>query len=149
LARILKPGGTALYLHEPGCQPFIYQAALRRVNAKRPEVPEDVLRYRELVRLAREAGLKCEVRFAPTLTNRGPIQSIYYFAMQKFPLLQHVLPTCLDLIIHKPARAMQAESHFGAVNTVSQTIEAKNTIDFFPSRGRHTIEYWFGINVLR
>lgn len=103
LARILKPGGAALYLHEPGCQPYIYPLALKRVNAKRPSVPEDVLRYRELQALGREVGLDVEVRFAPTLINRGPLQTIYYLAMQKLPVLQHVLPTTVDLVVRKKA----------------------------------------------
>jgi len=103
LARILRPGGAALYLQEPGCQPFAYRAAVRRVNRKRPEVPEDVLRYRELARLARQAGLEAEVRFAPTLTNRGPLQAVYFLALSKLPALQHALPTTVDIVIRKPA----------------------------------------------
>ncbi len=102
LARILRPGGVALYLQEPGCQPFIYRAALRFVNAKRDVVPEDVLRYRELVRLGKEAGLNVEVHFAPTLTNRGPIQTLYFLFLKKIPLLQHIFPATIDLIIRKP-----------------------------------------------
>lgn len=101
LSRILKPGGTALYLHEPGCQPFIYKVALQRVNAKRQNVPEDVLRYRELERIGKDVGLDVEVHFSPTLTNRGPLQTVYFMAMRRFPLLQHILPTTVNIIFRK------------------------------------------------
>ena len=73
------------------------------MNAKRPEVPEGVLRYPELVALGKEAGLNVEVRLAPTLTNPGPTQTIYFLAMRNLPLLPHVLPSTVGLIIRKPA----------------------------------------------
>jgi SAM-dependent methyltransferase len=101
LARILQPGGCALYLHEPGCPAYLYGLALRRVNAKRIEVFEDVLRYRQLVELGKEFGLNVEYRFAPTVTNRGPVETIYYFGLQKVPVLQRVLPSTVDIIIRK------------------------------------------------
>ncbi len=103
LARILRPGGTALYLHEPGCQSFMLSAARWRVNAKRPWVYEDVIVYKKLMELGKETGLDVKVRFAPTITNRGPMQTIYFFVMRQLPLLQYVLPTTVDIIIHKPA----------------------------------------------
>lgn len=101
LRRILKPGGACLYLHEPGCPAYIYPLALQRVNAKRPEVPEDVLRYRELLDLGKDAGLDVKVRFSPTLINRAAFETIYFFVMGKIPLLQRVLPSTIDLIILK------------------------------------------------
>ena len=101
LNRILRPGGVALYFHEPGCRSFIYPAAHYRVNRKRPDVYEDVLRYKELIELGKAVGLDVDVRFSPTLTNRGPAETIYYLALSKFPLLQHVLPTTVDVIIRK------------------------------------------------
>ena len=101
LARILKPNGAALYLHEPGCREFMYGPAYRRVNARRPEVPEDVLRYQELVKLGEHAGVNVQIRFAPTTTNREPLQMIYYLAQQKIPFLKYILPTSIDFVIHK------------------------------------------------
>jgi SAM-dependent methyltransferase len=101
IARLLRPGGTALYLHEPGCQQYIYGAALKRVNSKRAEAPEDVLRYRHLERLGLENDLVIETRFAPTLQNRGPRETLYYIILRQFPLLQNILPCTVDLIIRK------------------------------------------------
>src|ERR1700727_1022015 len=38
-ARLLRPGGTCLYLHEPSCRKYIHPIAKWRVNRKRPECP--------------------------------------------------------------------------------------------------------------
>lgn len=103
LARILKPGGVALYLREPGCRRYIHGLAHRRVNRKRPEVPEDVLIYRDLERLAREAGLQAETIFDPTPTSRGPVETVYYMVLQRMPLLQHLLPCSFSMLIRKPS----------------------------------------------
>ena len=102
LFRILRPGGAALYLHEPGCQSFMHGVAYRRANAKRPDVPEDVLVYRKIELLGREAGFDVDVVFAPTLTNRGPSQAVYFSVINKLPLLQHILPTTVDILLRKP-----------------------------------------------
>jgi hypothetical protein len=99
---VLRPGGTALYLHEPACRRWIYPLAYRRVMRKRPVVPEDVLRYPEIVALAREAGLLADVRFAPTTTYRGPVETIYYLGLAKLPPLQRVLPCTVDFVFTKP-----------------------------------------------
>ena len=103
VARVLRPGGRALYLHEPACRPWIYPLAYRRVMRKRPVVPEDVLRYPEIVRLAREAGLDADVRFAPTTTYRAPVETIYYLVLSKLRPLQHVLPCTVDFVFTKPS----------------------------------------------
>lgn len=102
LARVLAPGGRALYLHEPGCRPYLYRLARRRVNAKRPAVPEDVLRYGHLVELAGRAGLAVEVHFAPTTTARGVVETLYYWVLQRAPWLQRVLPCTVDLVFTRP-----------------------------------------------
>jgi SAM-dependent methyltransferase len=94
--RVLKKGGTCLYLHEPACQPFLYKLAYKRVNRKRPEVPEDVLIYSKIADLARQAGLRPEIRFDPTTLNRGTVETFYYFALQKIPGLRSTLPCSAD-----------------------------------------------------
>ncbi|HLI23633.1 MAG TPA: class I SAM-dependent methyltransferase [Acidimicrobiales bacterium] len=101
VARVLRPGGHALYLHEPACRPYLYPLARRRVTAKRPVVAEDVLRYPEIRRLAAEAGLQCEVRFAPTTTYRGAVETVYYLMLGKAPLLCKVLPCSVDIVFTK------------------------------------------------
>jgi SAM-dependent methyltransferase len=101
IARVLRRGGRALYLHEPACRRFIYRVAHRRVAAKRPVVAEDVLRYQEIRRLAARAGLRCRVKFAPTTTYRGAVETIYYLALQKAPVLCRVLPCSVDILFTK------------------------------------------------
>ncbi len=103
IARVLKPGGWALYLSEPVCQPWIYKAAHRRVNRKRPVVPEDVLVYRKLEQLGRAAGLSVETRFAPSTVDRQGLASLYYASFSLVPFLQYILPCCADFVITKPA----------------------------------------------
>ncbi|MGH9158094.1 MAG: class I SAM-dependent methyltransferase [Acidimicrobiales bacterium] len=102
LARVLAPGGRILYLHEPGCRLYLHRAARRRVNNKRPVVPEDVLVYRRIAALGRAAGLSVELEFAPTLTARGAVETLYYGVLRRFPKLQHLLPCTVDLVITKP-----------------------------------------------
>ncbi|MEO6121606.1 MAG: class I SAM-dependent methyltransferase [Acidimicrobiales bacterium] len=99
--RVLRPGGTALYLHEPACRDLLYRAARWRVNRKRPEVVEDVLRIRHLAGLATAAGLGCDIRPAPTTTYRGAFETVYYLALQKLPLLRRVLPCSVDVVLTK------------------------------------------------
>ena len=101
LARVLRPGGHALYLYEPGVRAFLYKLALKRVMAKRPVVPEDLLRYRELEHLALESGLRCEIQFAPTTTYRGGIETVYYLGLQRIPPLQRILPCTIDVVLTK------------------------------------------------
>jgi SAM-dependent methyltransferase len=101
VARVLRPGGRALYLHEPACAPWIYPLAYRRVMRKRPVVPEDVLRYPEIERHAEAAGLATEVRFAPTTTYRAPVETVYYLALSKLRPLQRVLPCTADFVFTK------------------------------------------------
>ena len=104
--RILKPGGHALYLHEPGCKDWIYPMALKRVMAKRPVVPEDVLRYDHLVDLAHGEGLEAVVHYSPTTTYRGPTETVYYLVMQRARFLNRVLPCTVDMVFTKPDSAI-------------------------------------------
>jgi len=101
IERVLRPGGHALYLHEPACRRWIYPLAYRRVMRKRPVVPEDVLRYPEIAALARDAGLEADVHFAPTTTYRGPVETVYYLTLSKLRFLQHALPCTVDFVFTK------------------------------------------------
>ena len=98
IARILPPGGHALYAYEPGALDWIYPLALRRVMAKRPVVPEDLLRYRNIERLADECGLDAQVTFSPSTTYRGGVETVYYLGLQRLPFLQRVLPCTVDIL---------------------------------------------------
>lgn len=100
--RVLKKGGTVLYLHEPSCRKFMYPLAYKRVNNKRPSVPEDVLVYTDMVAFARQVGFQTvETHFDPTLIMRGPLETLYYYFLQKFSFLQKVLPCTVDYVMKK------------------------------------------------
>jgi len=100
--RVLKDGGVCLLLHEPSCSGALYKLAFKRVNAKRPQVPEDVIKYKEIERMAKEAGFK-EARsfFAPDITNRRPLPTIYYSILGKLKFLQKILPCTADIYMKK------------------------------------------------
>ncbi|MEQ9062893.1 MAG: class I SAM-dependent methyltransferase [Vicingaceae bacterium] len=99
--RIMKPGAALLYLHEPVCRNAFYTLSYRRANKKRPQVPEDVLRYRHLLKLGREAGFVSGMLFAPTIKNRSPFGTMYYWVLAKLPFLQGLLPCTADFIFIK------------------------------------------------
>lgn len=102
LNRILKPGGSALYLHEPTCNASMHSMAHARVNRNRPEVPEDVMIVSKIAALANAAGLTATIQNSPTLTNRTAGPMIYYYVLQRLPLLQKILPVTADFIFTKP-----------------------------------------------
>lgn len=99
LARILRPGGAALYLHEPASPKVWYPMAYRRVNNQvlGYGVPEDVLLTGKLAAHAVEAGLQMTLHYDVTTTNRGALQGIYYHALARFPFLQRLMPCSVDL----------------------------------------------------
>jgi SAM-dependent methyltransferase len=100
--RILKPNGYCLFLFEPSCGKAVYSLAYKRVNKLRPEVPEDVLRYKEILNTAKEAGFrKAQIIFRPILTNRRPLETIYYYIIGKIKFLQKILPCSGDYFLRK------------------------------------------------
>ena len=101
LRRVLSPSGVAVFFHEPSCPAWIYPAAHRRVNKKRPAVPEDVIKYRELAAIAEASGLSIDVRFAPTTTARGAIETVYYLALQRMRFLQRRMPCTADYVMRR------------------------------------------------
>ncbi len=101
LARVLRPGGAAIYLHEPTCSRWIHPVAHRRVNGKGMPVPEDVLVPAELATLAAEAGLRMRSHFDLSLAKRGPIETLYYAALRVIPGLRELLPCTRDLVFER------------------------------------------------
>jgi SAM-dependent methyltransferase len=100
--RVLKPGGHCFYFYEPSCPALWYNIALKRVNRKRPEVPEDVLVYRKIRRLAEETGLKCDIYFDASLYKRAPVETIYYAILRAMPVLQRWMPCTATYHFIKP-----------------------------------------------
>jgi SAM-dependent methyltransferase len=103
LHRILRNGGSALYLHEPSCNAMLHSIARARVNRNRPEVPEDVLVTSRIAELARMANLQPAILNSPTLTNRLAGPMIYYYALRRAPVLQRILPVTADFMFTRPA----------------------------------------------
>lgn len=101
--RVLRPGGVALYLDEPMCRQWIYKAAHKRVNKRLDDdgVPEDLLIYPHLLKIAEDAGFDSSIVFHPHVTGRGPLQTIYYYAQMKIRPLAHLLPTCGHVVLQK------------------------------------------------
>ena len=103
--RVLRPGGVAIYLHEPTCPAWIHPLAVRRVRQGRPDVPEDVLIPSWILRPARAAGFRATTRDDCSLAKRGPLELLYYLGMRALPPLRFVLPCTRDFVLEKPARA--------------------------------------------
>jgi SAM-dependent methyltransferase len=101
VARILRPGGSCMYLHEPSCRKYIYPLAKWRVNHKRPECPEDLLVLEDLRKAAATLGFKLEVVYSTTTLNRGVVEGLYYKVLSIFPTLCRLLPCTADFIFTK------------------------------------------------
>jgi SAM-dependent methyltransferase len=103
IARILKPGGRAYYLMEPATPKLWYGPTYRRINSKRPEVPEDVLITSTIAALAREAGLELQVHFDPGVKRKGPVELVYFSVLRALPPLQRMLPCSAHFVFTRPA----------------------------------------------
>lgn len=101
VARILKPGGVCMYLHEPSCRKYIYPLAKWRVNKKRPECPEDLLVFEDLGKAAANLGFRLEVIYSTTTVNRGVVEGVYYKMLSMFPVFCRLLPCTADFIFTK------------------------------------------------
>jgi len=101
--RVLRNGGSCLYLYEPSCPAPLHALARRRVNRRRPEVPEDVLVPSRIAAIAAEVGLACEVTPYPSVRHRRPFETLYYALLAALPPLQRVLPCTAHYHFRKPA----------------------------------------------
>jgi SAM-dependent methyltransferase len=101
IRRILKPGGRALYIHEPVCSRLLYRWAYARVNAARHEVPEDLLLPAELTRMAEAAGLETEILRGEPLIGAWAFPSLNYRLQRLAPALATVLPSCATFVFTK------------------------------------------------
>ncbi|MDR2445869.1 MAG: class I SAM-dependent methyltransferase [Treponema sp.] len=100
--RILKPDGYRLLLHEPSCRRYIHKLAYKRVTRIRPDLPEDVLIYKDILCMAEEIGFQeYKIMFRPILTNRKPIPMIYYCILGKIKFLSQLLPSMGDYLFRK------------------------------------------------
>lgn len=101
VARLLRSGGTCMYLQEPSCRKYMHSLAKWRVNRKRPECPEDVLVLGEMRKAAASLGFTLDVNYSTATVNRGVIEGVYYQGLSMFPVLCQWLPCTADFIFTK------------------------------------------------
>lgn len=101
IKRVLKPGGKAFYFFEPTTPKLFHSLAYKRVNLKRPEVPEDVLIPKKLRTIAEALDLECRIEYFPTHKGRGPAATAYYLMLGRVPLLKSLLPCTANFIFTK------------------------------------------------
>jgi ubiquinone/menaquinone biosynthesis C-methylase UbiE len=101
-ARLLRPGGTCLWLYEPTSSRLLHAAAEARVNRKRPDVKEHVLVPAGVLRLAEAVGLRGRVAYQPSSLRRGQFEALYYALLSYLPVLARVLPCTSHFVLQKP-----------------------------------------------
>lgn len=101
LHRILKPNGHCFFFHEPTCSRMLHPFAYKRVNKKRPVVPEDVLIYKDLMKAAEKTGLNSSIDYNPSTLKRGPAEMAYYSVLSRFIFLQKLLPCTANIHLWK------------------------------------------------
>ena len=99
LHRVLRKGGTILYMHETGCRRIFYPLIFKHVSGQRSDMFEDALVYRELSTMAADCGLDADVVFDPTLTDRGPFETLYFSLLKRSRWLQSLLPCSIDMVL--------------------------------------------------
>jgi SAM-dependent methyltransferase len=101
IERILKPGGTAVYLYDTACSKLFYPLMFKLVNKLRSEVPEDVLILSEIKKLAKKNRLTATIDYYPSLIKRGFIQRRYFQLLKFLPFMQKVLPCSVNIAFKK------------------------------------------------
>ena len=102
LARVLRPGGVALYLYEPSVRGWAYPVARWRMRRTRTDVYEDVLNQEQLLAQAKSAGLQAEMQLWPTMLGRGPLGVLYNAALIAVPPLRRVAWCTANFRFTKP-----------------------------------------------
>lgn len=106
MLRVLRPGGTCLYLHEPTVPRMLYQRAVDRVNRKRSafghDVVEDVLVGDRLLAIAEGLGFEATRTFAPSMLARRPKERAYYTVTSRIGSLQRWVPSAADFVFVAP-----------------------------------------------
>ena len=103
IARVLRPGGQALYLYEPSCSDWIHPLAAARVRRTRSDVVEDTLKQGQIQDFARAAGLRPELHLYPSTRDRGPVGTIYNTVLLRVPKIGLVLWCGANFRFTKPA----------------------------------------------
>jgi hypothetical protein len=82
---------------------MLYKAAHKRVNRRieADGVMEDVLIHRQILALARETGFDARIDFDTHTINRGPVETLYYFALSRLGPLKKILPSGASFVFRK------------------------------------------------
>ncbi len=95
--RVIKKGGHLLYLAEPVCSRLTYKMAFNRVNAIRPEVPEDLLVLGDISKMAERSGFTIEFSPRTELINPSLARLSYYKVLDTLPILRTILPNAMSI----------------------------------------------------
>ena len=102
LARILRPGGHALFLYEPTAPEYLYRLAKWRVNRIRPEVPEDLLVPSAFQACAEKASLHARFDFDVSSEHRLPAAALYYGVLKRMPhFVRRLVPCAANVVISR------------------------------------------------
>lgn len=107
IAKKLTKNGIAAFIYEPATNDFWYPMAKWRVNRKRPDVPEDLLKISDMKKFSARANLQLEIIYFPDINNRGLFELIYYKFLGLFPFLNRLLPSTVILLFTKNTRALK------------------------------------------
>jgi hypothetical protein len=55
-----------------------------------------------MIEFARRCDLRATIRFAPTVTARAPLETVYYLVLSRVHFLQRLFPCTVDLVFVKP-----------------------------------------------
>lgn len=103
--RVLKPSGKCVYLYEPTCSKLFYKIHFNYVNRQRPDIPEDVLIPKEMIKLGEKLNFKVEHHFDHKSQETNSIaMSLYFKFISTFSFLQRILPSSSDFIFIKPGK---------------------------------------------
>ena len=109
MKRVLSSDGSCTWFYEPSSPRWLHRAAERRVNIKRPDVPEHVLVPADIERFADEAGWQCRTEYCTSTAHRGRFATVYYLVLATVPVLRRLLPCTAHFhFTHRPGPALAA-----------------------------------------
>ena len=101
--RVLSPDGNCVWLYEPTSPRWTHATAERRVNRKRPDVPEHVLIPARIARIAAASALSLRLSYCTSIAHRGRFATLYYAMLGFAPFLTRLLP-CTAHFVFRHAR---------------------------------------------
>lgn len=100
--RVLKPSGKCVFLYEPTCSKMFYRMHYNYVNRQRPEIPEDVLIPKEVIKMGEKLDFTVEHHYdLSSQKNQSIGMSIYFKFISSFSFLKRLLPSSSDFIFIK------------------------------------------------